>query len=1468
MDCSDAQCEPILKTTSMHSGHGISRIHPPDDLATVLATIHPSSSKVKAMTPRGLNRRFAAALLVVIVTIGGGVHLLHGMQVRRTAVALLDRAMKAEKAGRLDRAEDYLQRYLTYRPADVDGLVRLGDLLEKRAGTGEARQRILDVFEKAVRLAPDRLEIRRHLVDLQVADGRLEEAKAHAEVLAAADPEDARLAILLGRCEEGVGRPGDASALYERARILLPTSIEAHVRLANLLRTRLSDPTRADKVMDARAESEGLIAANPRSADAYLARAEYRAKYAVPGVDPSTDVAKALELAPDDADVLQVAARVARSKGDARGALQLLEHASKLHPEIGAVYESLADLEREAGRVDRAADWLRRGIAKLPEIQEGEQALLRWTLADLLIQAGRVAEAEPVIAALRGTRVRPELIEYLAASSLAARGRNAEAARILTGVAPTLGALPEMRALTKRSLMLLARCHERMGNDDQRLDACRRAVAIDLEPDPMRVTARYALAAAQVAMDKIEEALDTYRRIANDSNASLAIARLQILQNLRRPDEQRRWEDVGRTLDAVEQGLAGREDSGRAGAEIAILRAESLAIQGRFDKAMALLDQTLAKQPDQIDLWVAKANLIGRGDRASEALTILDEAGRRLGDRVELRLARVGYWSRAGGDGAAAALAVLESDAGKFDEEGQASLLRELAIAQGRIGKEGESARLWKRLAGLRPEDLNVRLTLFDLAVREKNREESRAALDQIRRIEGEDGSLWRYGRALLLIDQVLADPKDRRPLAEARAELEKVGLLRPSWSRVPLALAEIAEIDDRPDAAIREYLRAIVEMGDRSPTAIRRSARLLWDRQRFAEADLVLKKLREGNAPLSGEMRRLAAQVAFQNQDYAQALGKAEEIVSDRSDNYRDLLWLGQLRWAAGQPAEPLFRRAIALAKDAPEARTALIAYLAGSGHKPEAEVALEQAEKDLPRAKAILALAQGREAIGQVGRAETLYREAIASRPDDIRALRGAATFYLRNDRPAESEPLLRKIIDMGGATTDASWARRVLATVLAGQGGHRRALQALEVLGLSEHVEAIAPSSDETTPEDLRARSRVLALQPSRARRREAIRILERLINRNLSQTDDLALLAQLLEADGDWPKSRQMHQQLLARRGSGPDAVASYIRALLRHGQPEEASISLARLEAMAPGSPTTVEIKARILHADGRDEQATEILSRFASEDDARLEGSARLCEELGQMAAAERLYRLSMDRQSTGRPSAALALAGFLGRRGRVDEAFDLLESRAWGTLPASQVSGVALMILYASPRREAPQFERLGRRLEKFPWDDPAALSLRFDLANLRCLEGRYDDAEMIFREIAARNKTLGSPLNNLAWMLALRPGDKASEALNLIGQAIALEGEVPGLLDTRAVVLLAMNRADLAARDLEDAIAVSPTAEKYFHLARAYLNSGRRADAERSLREAERRGLAVGGLHPLEQATYRQLAADLPAR
>ncbi len=173
---------------------------------------------------------------------------------------------------------------------------------------------------------------------------------------------------------------------------------------------------------------------------------------------------------------------------------------------------------------------------------------------------------------------------------------------------------------------------------------------------------------------------------------------------------------------------------------------------------------------------------------------------------------------------------------------------------------------------------------------------------------------------------------------------------------------------------------------------------------------------------------------------------------------------------------------------------------------------------------------------------------------------------------------------------------------------------------------------------------------------------------------------------------------------------------------------------------------------------------------------------------------------------------------------------------------------------------RSAGAAQSLERELRKTPQN----AGLLFHLANIRSLEGRYPEAETLYRQSFTHDPNNSGPLINLAWLRARRDGNGA-EALELVAQAMTLDGPAPDLLDTRAVAYLAMGRDDLAIKDLEDAVAVRPSPLKYLHLAEAYLMASRRSEATLALHSAKTAGLSADSLSPLEREICRRLLAEL---
>ncbi|MEO6810575.1 MAG: tetratricopeptide repeat protein, partial [Isosphaeraceae bacterium] len=476
----------------------------------------------------------------------------------------------------------------------------------------------------------------------------------------------------------------------------------------------------------------------------------------------------------------------------------------------------------------------------------------------------------------------------------------------------------------------------------------------------------------------------------------------------------------------------------------------------------------------------------------------------------------------------------------------------------------------------------------------------------------------------------------------------------------------------------------------------------------------------------------------------------------------------------------------------------------------------------------------------------------------PKDVPTLRAVAVFQLQSNEPAKAQSLMNDIIRLGGDSDDADWARRSLAQLLAMGGGHQGALKALEVLDQAGQ----GGDPREAAPEDLRAKAKILATQPSTAKRTEAIAILQGLIERRQAITDDLFLLAQLFEAAGDWPKAREQARKLLDQRGNNPIYLAYYITALVRHQLAGEAQVYLDQFKALAPGQTATIVIEAQVRNAQRRSEEAVALI-RSLRETNIAPVVIARALEELGQLDAAEADFRAAAQ---SGQDGQVLALAEYLGRRGKTTEALDLCE-KLWKTTNPARVATSSVAILYRADAGDHANQRRVLDKIAAAAHAQPDVLSLQFDLANVQTLLGQYDEAEAIFRKVYELDKTRGSSLNNLAWMLSLR-GSRGAEAVALANRAIQLDGEVPDLLDTRAVAHLAAGQTDLAIRDLENALAVSPKPEMYFHLARAYAQSGRRGDATESLKRAKDLGLSASSVHPLERATYNQLVGELASR
>ena len=1406
---------------------------------------------------RRLNLKLLIPLVPALAFGGGAIHFVHGYQEARTADFLKVHGERAERRGDLKEAASYLTRYLALRPDSDEAFADYALLLDRQAVTAADRFRTLQVLERALGRAPERIDLRRRIIDLAMTPEihRFRTARDQLLVLLKATPNDGELEGRLGRCldafaagedtdtKQGVDRKrlaAEAARVYESSIQHAPGRIASYVRLAALLRGPLQDDRRADQLMAARGAEAGtanLITANPASAAASLARAQYRRQYQIEGA--RDDLARAVSLEPTNADVLLAAATLANQEGRGDDARRHLAQAIESHPTDQRTYLTLAAIESQAGRYAEAVARLRDGSRRLPD-----NGLLKWSLADDLIRANEPAEASALIDQLRQRHeILEPALDYLAARVLLAQGELAAGIDLLDRTRALMTGVLNNPEIIRQTDLLLAEGYERLGNPDRRITASRRVLRVD----PQSAPARLSLAGGLLAQGRVAEAITAYREaIPFAGSARLLLARLLTVQNLRLPAENRNWGEVTALLDAIDQATP--DDS-----EANLLRAQVLATRGNARQAHDLLTRNRDRHPDQVGAWFALAIETQIQGKPADGLAILDEAQRRIGDSVDLRLGRIQFLSRLG-DESRADLTAMSRDLDRFSPVDRTRLEESLALAFTQLGDDQIAARLWTKVLDTRPNDLQVATMLAELALRSEPSSERAATIERaiarLRRIEGNEGTSWRRAETLRFLE--LARQGDRGRIDEARAIVKEIQSRRPNWSFTSLLEAELDELSGNLDQALTAYQKAI-EQGETRPTVVRRTVELLTRRHRTPEADRLIQRMVD-QSPRSGQLARLAAEMSLRREDRDDALNFARQAVQADSVDPAEHLWLGQVLQTSGQtePAETEFRRAIALDPQRSEPRVALVRLLASRKRTADAEAALTEAKKTLPPEVAPVALGLCLEAIGRPDQAKEQFQAAVAREPNNSGPRLTYASFLLRSGQFAETETTLRVVLDPASTATsrDREIARRDLALCLAMTQPGQLA-EALRLIDLNLQ-------SDGQSVADLKIKALVLQKRPGD--QREAIRVWENLARLTSLAAGEKLMLAQLYAGGPDWFKARDILQGLLAADAENPDLIGYLARLFLRHNETAEAAGLVDRLAAIQPRALGTIELRARLLGRQGQGSEAVALLEGQARTNPASRPSLAATLEQIGRPAAAERMYRQIAT--ETDRPEVILALALFLGRQGQTHAALDVCEP-AWARQPSPQISNACLQILGAD-RTNTPEQARVAGWLDKRLEREPTNPAYLFDLANVADMRGHYDESESLLRRAIAQAPQSTGVLNNLAWLLAVR-GGKLDEALTLINRAIAIAGPNPDFLDTRALIHMARDQAGQAVADLEAVTAGNPSALILFHLAQAQSEAGNRQAARDLLRKARAAGLVEQTLHPIERPRLGQLVAEL---
>jgi tetratricopeptide (TPR) repeat protein len=1166
------------------------------------------------------------------------------------------------------------------------------------------------------------------------------------------------------------------------------------------------------------------------------------------GEAAAEDVDSSLGLAPEDVDVL-----IAKADAEA-----LLERGDRVHR-------------------DRAYDYLQQGLKlqATPGYQSASDAAefdLLWHLSTLLLSDPKlsddekeIAEVEQTIARLRKTRGRPAAADYLEARLLIQKKEWARAATLMERTRPALAAQQAHPDLIGQMDLCLGQCFEALEEWPQAEAAFQRVLAWD----PNRQEARAGLGAAQRMLGRYDEALANLVQAADASptpgSAWLEVARLEILRQLQQDKH-----DWTRAEGAIDRAAAALPKNSKEAVDPALLRAEILAIQNNIPDAEKLLRDARTAHPDRVEFWTALADLAGRAHDEKRALAILDEAERSLHDRVELRVGRAIHLAVDTTPEHLTALDTLvKQDHSGFSADDQEKLLSGLAEAEIQAGRTADAAGLLEELkrTPAHRADLRLRLTLFDLALRfydeaktDAAREERLPNVDQalkdIREVEGDRGAFSELGQALRSTHLARRNPTDsRRSLDDAWAALDRAADLQPNWSAVEFARPDVAELGGDPEGMINHLKEGVrLEQGRAAPTVIQRLVEALNQRGRYAESREYLARLQQSllvNSPLG----KLAAGVALNTGDLNRASELIQTAVQGDTKDFRDLLLRGRLHEAMHQDreAEEDYRKATELAPEQPVVWVAYVLYLGNRGRDAEAATIVKNdVAVKVAKDRAALAVAQCYEVLSRSADASAAYESALTAQPDDPAVMRAVTAYRLRTGRIQEAVPVLDRLVkrEVNAPEADVEWAKRALALILSGSTDYRDFRRAVELVGLKLDADGVLqPDPDPNRQESAdirRARARVLATQPQRQFRASAIQLLEGLQS---TDPDDQFVLAALYDDDGAETKEADIlkHLAALDDHAVKPAYLSQYVQVLLRQGKADrtrydDAAALIGRLEQLESdrgqgrGAFGSVELRARLLEAQGQGDKALDLLRGYA--------------------------HRIG------AKPEETLMLVASLGRQGRFGDAFDLCEKEdLWIKCSPELVGGLCEAMLRAMPTADK-QRDRVEAWLRGAIEKNPKIVVLKMHLADLYDLRGDYLKAATEYREVLKAEPGNIVALNNLAWLLSQQTG-QGREALQYIEAAVNGIGRRADLLDTRGSVELALGETQAALADFTEAVNDAPTGTRLFHLARAQYEARDRESAAKTLQKAKADfGLQPSNVHPTEQEVCQTLLNELKVR
>ena len=1411
-----------------------------------------------------INYQLLIGLFVGSIVLSIALYLVWKWQVNRKANWYHERAQAAlEKDDQLE-AFDYLKKFVKLRKEDEEARVELAtiaaDIAVMDGISRESKGEALGVLSDTVRRTSDS-GLRRKLADLQFNYGRPQDAITHIKELLN-ESEDPELHSLYVR---SLFRAKDYNKAIDMAFNLIgydkltkgfngenaiaANQPELYSSLATALLQQRRDPEVARQVIDQ------MVALNPDSSVAHLQRSIFLYNDDEKE-EAATELDKAFQLAPEDADVLYRKAEVNLFENNYEEARRFATEGIEKHPNEMRFYHRLASVDLVSEKYDEALAVLDRAI-----VEFGEERAIDFFLfkINVLLAKEDIAGTKEVIRDLEKmeiSRLQP-LIDYQRARVLVQQEKWSDATKILRRVRPQLAIFGRTQAVAGT---LLAEAYEKLG----KLDLARKVYEIVADDetlsasDPIRNRARASI-------------LRVNQRLGLAGEASNTNLNSIVQQMLARPEEEQDWREIESFIEKAVENRSLSEVQEK------LLRGEVYSLRGMITESKQMVREAARLAPDDVSVRYAAVKLLLKDlpDGPAIALKQLKKIEEKFGVTFFSRSLTAETLMAIQGEDVEQQLQALTEGTEEWSDADRMRLMATLGLKFQQLDNTDEAVRYLNLAADLDPSNLPLRVHLFELGYQQRDDELMRQAQKKILELVGskEDSNYVLAEVKRRLINYKEGDEAGRIALQEARRLLEDALKRRPEWHELHVLYGQVLLVLKEDIDLALQHLNEAMEYGRPNANVVALLVRLLAQRGDMKQAGEKMQFIPE--AVRGRLLGRVEAAVLLTMGDQEAAFLSAQAEAERQPEDAPTQAWFAEIADQTDhlEEAAVAYRKATELNPLDHNYWTKLVAVHGRQKNYIAMEKALRDAQLALDPEYLPLLQAKSFELRSLWKAAEGIYLDFYEDRLDDPSVAQRMANFYLlwgKSDPSIvqKAVPHLNRILriayDGECKFDDATvlWARDKAARILAASGSYQDSVKAQRLLELGSKDGTVPRAFQTLHGEILSSRADPISLLA-------AIDVLSALNQKGLLDKDQLLLLANLYARTNNWKKGKPLMLDALSRYGSDSKVWSTYISLLIGRGEYKTASQRLNRFAEITSDNNQLFQLRARLAYERG--DQA-EVRKLLRSQLPPNLGPSTPLTEDqlkmiraMGGVAVAYEEYELAtqlFQLYASRNPAGNFDLLTVMALHGDADKAMPVMMKLAQEN--PETIARLAIQMVRQRRTELGDRFDDQVSELVLSIWREDPDLANRLVLrAEMFEVLERYDEAIAAYEDIVDRDdlseNARAAASNNLAYLLALR-NQRLDTAQEKIDEAIEILGPLADILDTRAVIRMARQEYDLAVEDMTLSLSIDPTAVKYYHLAKAQALAGNEDQALDAWAMAKEMDIEKESLPLIEQPGYQE--------